>query len=513
MSATYGMKEGWEFASKNMGSVKASMMGNDYVGEVDKAIRDLTDSLNSKSGTAQGIGQLKGFVAEDWHAGTFNINAALKGSGNRATVEGSNAHASVDVSLASGETFSMKYYATGKDSAIQQSKNVIQAYHEYLSKSKAQKPMSFEEYLEKYGYSNDMTELLKSVYHGQGRIIPLDQLDEARQHLKNLIATESCKEGPNRAALLKGYEETLSKLSEKIKDGEGIESIPLTKSEAEAIAELCRSGEFNPEDFGLSLSSLVSMEYILPQALKAGFTSAMLTMVMKLGPEIFKAIDYLVKNGEIDVEKLKEVGFETLSESALGFIRGSISASITIACHAGKFGKQFMGIEPSVVGTLTVIVLDTMKNSYQVARGKMTVKEMGVELTKEIMISSAALAGGSIGQALAPELPVLGYMLGSLVGSVVASITINIAESAMLSFCVDSGFSFFGLVEQDYRLPDEVLERLGVHIVSFEHVDIKRVEVKRVAVKRTEVKRTKYNTIDIIALRRGVIGINKIGYV
>jgi hypothetical protein len=513
VAASYGIKEGWDFALKTQGGMYGAQAGRQYVNNVEAAIEQLAKDMNDKMGSKESVDTLKGFIAEYWHADTFNINAALKDSTHRATIERSTEMGSVDVSTNFGSNFSMKYYATGSDSAKQQATNVIQAYHKYLQKSKADNPMSFEEYIAKNGYPNDMQVLLKSVYYGQGRVIPAEQLEDAIKYLERKIAEESNKEGANRVALLEGYKETLKQLTDRIKDGEGVESVPLTKDEAEAIAILCKSGDFNPEDFGFSLNELITADYILQQALKAGYTSAVITLVMQIGPEVFKAIDYLVQNGEIDVEHLKTMGLKALSSSAEGFLRGSISASLTIACQAGKLGAQFMNIPPGVVGAITVIVMDTMKNSYFVARGKMDPQEMASQVTKEILISAASIAAGTVGQTVLPEIPVLGYMLGSFVGSIVASITIDIGEKAIISFCADTGFSFFGLVEQNYELPREIIERLGLNVVSLDYIDVKRTQLTRTTLNRHQLNRTKYNTIEIKVLRRGVIGINKIGYV
>ena len=191
---------------------------------------------------------------------------------------------------------------------------------------------------------------------------------------------------------------------------------------------------------------------------------------------------------------------KALSASAEGFIRGSISASLTIACQAGKLGAQLADVTPGMVGAFTAIVLDTMKNGYDVARGKMTPNEMAAQLTKELVVSGAAIAAGTGGQALLPELPVLGYMLGSFVGSVVASVTYSIGEKTILSFCADTGFSFFGLVEQNYELPKEIIERLGLEVVSLEHIELNHNELNKNTLNRTSLNRTKYNTLGIMVL-------------
>lgn len=513
MATSYGIKEGWEFAVKTQGSQYGAQVGAKYIQDVDDVIQQLAKDMNAKMGSKENVDTLKGFIAEYWHADTFNIDAVLKGSAHRATIERSTEAASVDVSTNFGMNYSMKYYATAADSAKQQATNVIQAYHKYLSKSKTANPMSFEEYIAKHNYPDDVQSLLTSVYHGQGRIIPSDQLKDAIKFLERKIATESTKDGANRTALLEGYKETLANMMDRIKDGDGVESLALTKEEAETIAALCKTGDFRPEDFGFTLDELITTEYMMQQALSAGYTAAVITLVLQIGPEIYKAIDYLVKNGEIDIEHLKRTGLKALSSSAEGFIRGSVSASLTIACQCGKLGAQLTNISPGMIGTFTAIAMDTMKNSFDVACGKMKPHEMATYLTKEVIVSAASIAGGTIAQTLAPELPVLGYMLGSFVGSVVASTVISIGESAILSFCADTGFSFFGLVEQDYVLPKDVIERLGLEVVSLEHYELNRVQLNRNTLNRTALNRTKYNTLNVMVLRRGVVGVNKIGYV
>lgn len=513
MLSTSKVVEGWDFIAKNQASALSDISGTNYVNMVNDAVEQLTKDINSQMETSREIGKLKGFIAEYWHANTFNIDAVLKGSSNRAFILGSNEHASVDVLTNFGDDYSMKYYATGRESAISQSKNVLQAYYEYLRKSKAQNPLTLEEYLAKHDYENHTAELIKSVYYGQGRIIPSDQLEDAVNYLKRKIATESVKEGQGRVALYDNYLETLEKLSDRIKDCNGVESIPLTKEESEAIAALAKTGEFSPEDFGFSLKELIITEYIMQQALKAGVTSAVITFAFQIAPEIYKAIDYLIKNGEIDAEQLKYTGLKAISSSAEGFLRGSISAAITISCKTGKLGSNLMSINPGVIGAITVIVIDTMKSSYMVACGKMNFREMETQLTKELLIASASLAGGVVGQVILPELPVIGYMLGSLLGSVVCSVTINLCENTILSFCADTGFTLFGLVEQNYEMPQEVFDRLGIKSADFKIASYKKTNYKHSPYKKVYYKRHKYETIKFTILRRGVIGVSIIGYI
>ena len=53
----------------------------------------------------------------------------------------------------------------------------------------------------------------------------------------------------------------------------------------------------------------------LDQALKAGLTAATITAIMQLVPELYKAIDYLIKHGEIDLNQLKKSGGKVILTS------------------------------------------------------------------------------------------------------------------------------------------------------------------------------------------------------
>jgi len=544
------VKAGWEFTSKQMGAVTGAEIGGQYIAEVDAAIEKLAKDMQELGSSSLGEKQLKGFVAEYWHADTFNIDATLKGSANRAFVDGSTEHASVDISTNFGKSYSSKYLRSYDESVKAQAKNVIRAYHEYLSKPRKGEPIPFEKYLEQYGYTKDVNvkklvedyqkfitengsdksvtleqfiklhsgeydiaSLLSSVYNGQERLIPTDQLEDAIKYLRREIAKESGKETSNRAANMANYLETLEKLVDRISDDTGTESIALTKDEAEAIAVLIKEGKFKPEDFGISLNDLITSEYILNQALKAGYTSAVITLVMQLTPEIIKSVYLLIKYHEIDIEQAKKLGRLTLSASAEGFLRGSIASALTIACQAEKLGKAFTNVSPSAIGALTTICLDVVKSSIMVAAGKMTPREMGANITKEILISSAALAAGTIGQTILPELPVLGYMLGSLVGSCMASVVLNISEKYLISFCIDTGFTCFGLVEQDYTLPTEILKEIGFDITELNYTDFNYAAINKMEINRVQLNTTELNTVDFIKVKRGIIGVNKIGYV
>ena len=112
-------------------------------------------------------------------------------------------------------------------------------------------------------------------------------------------------------------------LRDKIEDGKGTESVALTKEQAEELARLAKEGKVTEQDLkdlGISTEDLIKYEYVLKQAFKAGVTAATISMVLKVAPEIYKAISYLIKNGELDEKQFQKIGFAALSGAAEGFL-------------------------------------------------------------------------------------------------------------------------------------------------------------------------------------------------
>lgn len=480
MPAKSEIQQGWEFATSVMGADIAVHMGSTYVDAVEVAINELEDNINNHNYRNLGINQLQGYMLEEWGAGTFNIDSAAAGSSDYATVLHSTVKDSVDIALKSGNEYSAKSYSTGAQSAIEQAR------------------------LD--------SETGKARYYGHGRLVPTDQLSDAqaeahRQAMRNQLSRPSVSDA---------YSETEARLTDTIKNEDGVSSKAITRENLENIARKSKNQEFKAEEYGVSSQNAIKPEYLLKQALKAGYTAAAVTVVFQLAPEIFKSIDYLIKHGEIDIQQIKRVGTKAISASAEGFLRGSISSSLMIMCETGALGEAFKGINPGILGTVTALVMQTVKNSILVAAGKMSAQQMGAAFVDTVVISGGYLVGahigGIIGQTLGFELPIVGYLLGSLIGTSF-SVIYQIGKKKFISFCVDTGFTCFGLVEQSYELPDDVLNELGIETIQIPRTRVEKIDIPRTNVLAANINKTEYETIDITVLRRGVIGVNKIGYI
>lgn len=480
MQSKTKMQQGWEFAAGIMGADIATHMGQVYVGAVEEAIKQLEENINNHQYRNLGVGQLQGYLQEEWHAGTFNVDAVAADSTDLATVLPSKIKDYPDIKLESGPIYSAKSYATAEQTA------------------KAQARWS-----EESG---------KASYQDQGRLVPSDQLSGAKEAARR----EAKRNQSIRPNVSEAYSETESRLTDTIKNSEDVSSRSATRKELEKIARDSKEQKFKAEKHGVTADTAIKPEYLLKQALKAGYTTAAITVAFQLAPEIYKAIDFLIKHGEIDIQQIKRMGTKGITAGAEGFLRGSISSAFLIMCEKGALGAAFKGISPTILGTVAALVMQTVKNSILVAAGNMSAKEMGAAFMDTVVISGGYLVGahigGIIGQALLIELPVVGYLLGSLIGTSFCAIY-NIGKKKLISFCVDTGFTCFGLVEQNYELPDEILHELGIETIPIPRTQVKRIDVPTTQIQSTFINKTEYETINITVLRRGIIGVNKVGYI
>ena len=478
MKSETEMRQGWDFGAEVMGADFAAHMVQEYVNAVEAAIKQLEDNINNHPYRNLGVAQLQGYMFEEWGAGTFNVDAVAADSADRASVLHSLMKDSADIHLDSGIEFSAKSYGAAEKTAIAQARLNL--------------------------------ETGKASYYNQLRLVPADQLADA----KIFAHREALRNQPIRPEVSDAFTETEMKLTDSVRNQERVSSKGITRKELENIAYESKEQRFQAREHGVTSDSAIRTEYLIKQALKAGYTTAAITVAVQLAPEIYKAIDFLIKRGEIDIRYIQRIGVKGISVGAEGFLRGSVSSALFIMCEKGAFGEAFRGIHPTALGTVVAIVMQTVKNSVLVAAGKMSAQQMGAAFANTFIVSGGyffgAHIGGMIGQALG--LPAFGYLLGSLIGTSFCVIY-NIGKKKLISFCVDTGFTCFGLVEQNYELPDEILEELGIETIPISKTQIDRTDIPRAMISSVNVNNSEYETIQITTLRRGVIGVNKIGYV
>ena len=75
-----------------------------------------------------------------------------------------------------------------------------------------------------------------------------------------------------------------------------------------------------------------------------------------------------------------------------------------------------------------------------------------------------------------------------------------------MSFCVSSGFTLFGIVKQDYKLPEHIIKEIGIEIFEYEQYFIDEYQYETYDIEQ-------YEGDFISFIRRGVIGVHQIGYI
>lgn len=479
--------------------------GDSYVREVECACKELQSDINSCAGYETGIEQLKGDIQEFRAAGTFNVEAILNGSSYRANVDRSHGYASPDITTNWGEDYGLKAFYNGEASAKAQAMSQFQRFCKYKNTS-GRKDLTFETFLAEKGLDPEKVLATDPIYSGQTRLIPDDQLEEAIGFLKKQIANKSIT-NPDE---VQRYQETLDKLTSKIVAPDGTESATATTQDLRDIAQKAKKGEYVASEDGFSAEQLIEIEHVLRQGIKSGITAATITLILKVAPEIYTILDRLISEGEIDESQLKSLGFAALGGSTEGFVRGFVSATIVVSCESGMLGDALKSVSPQAVGAMTVVVMNTLKDAFLMAKGSLSKQDFSYNLQRNLFVTACGLGAGALLGAMTGGLA-FAYLLGNFVGSMVGSFAFVSYENAILSYCVSSGSTFFGIVDQNYRLPDEVLRELGVSLFEYEQYFPDEYEYSRYT--PSQYKINTYDANMIRVLRRGVISVRQVGYI
>jgi len=500
MSPENSFSEAFNRFTESSGNLVGSLEGSQYAVDVQDAIDLAVEEIENAASSNLDIQYAKGFVAEPWHSGTHNIDAVAKGVKARTTVDGSTEFGSSDVSGNWGEKFGLKYYKNGAESAKAQSKSYFERYCESRSKHPDQ---SFMEFLEKRGIDPDEVLKHESIYQGQTRIIPRDQLKEAIDFLRKQIQ----KETDSRPFLNPKLQDTLDNLSDRVRSPEGSESVPLSEEESRIITREARRYGIDRNLHGLTAENFVKWEYILRESGEAALHAALISAVIKASPHIWKCLRELLNSGEISSESLEGIGTNAFSGAAQGAMRGGLAAAITASCKTGLLGDSLRSVDPSIVATATVLAMRTAQNAIRLSRGNITEGEFTEAILRDSFVLSVGVAGATIFQGLIP-IPILGALLGNFMGSILAGLVYDGVDTIFIAFCINTGFSFFKVVEQSYTLSEHVLKEMGLDVIRLELVEMDAIDFDEI-----ELDEIQLDSIDISVLERGLIQVRRIGYI
>ena len=505
-------EQGYAFAVKQGSATWGAAAASDYVHQVEGAIDELYRRMNAYDyykATVPAQESLKGFIAEEWAAGTANVDAAVKGRQALAEVLKSTKLGSVDVATLEGGIYQLKFYSDPSGTV----KALGTTLREVYSASKASASMSFEEWAASKGLAGRLPADL--LYEGQWGVVAADKLADCQTEASKRLAKAKALGRPDEVAR---WQKVSDALTDRIETADGVSSRPLTLEDAHQKAIAVSSNkELSPEADGMTTAELVKVQNLMTQALKAGTTAAAVSAVVKMVPEIYKAIDYLITEGELDEESLRAIGAATLDGGATGFINGSATAAITVAAGKGVFGQAIKAaiskpLGPTVIGTLVVLTVETCRDAYLMARGQRTANDFANNLVQGVFVTVLSLAGAAIASAVAPE-ATIPMLIGSAVGSAVGCLAFAPVKSCILRASTVSGFTFFGLIEQDESLPPQLLKELGIKGARYKVAEYRTERHDEPSFQAPSAKMAGLHTLGVRQLSRDVIGVNKVGYV
>lgn len=434
-------KAGWDTVVKYTSSTYASIAEKEYIESVANEIRQFASNVNSSLGSKRDVAKEAGFIAEKWQAATYNINAKIRGTTDHAEVVGSNKLGSVDVQTNDEQKASLKYYNKASQSAQRQSISVEKAYEKYAknAEKRGKTILNRAEYLDKNGFSSEQSELLKSIYSGQQRIIPEDQFDDAVQYLNRRINKLSKSSKTQDTAEVKRLQEVLDNLRTRLESKNGkVQSKAITYDELQTIAELAEKGEFKPEDFGISVSQLIEPKYIIKTSLLGGASASVLTAALTCGPELYDLLVSVAKKQGFDNKQLKETGLDGLFNVAESFADGALSSAILALCETGKLGPNLIHPDANQVGLLTAITINAIRYGYSLSKGNITPNDYGNLMAENVVTAIGSLASLAIIKH-ATSISII-LLAGSMAGAILANNAFHASKNLVMQVIDGGGF-------------------------------------------------------------------------
>ena len=369
--ANYNEAMIYEAAAINDSQVVANTLSaakaNVYVDNVNSAIgksnEEILSALTTKTGEISQNPNLDGFIFEERHAGTFNIDAAVKEKNYYAKA----------LKPEIGET----YGKNSIDMTIEDSGKIVRKYQAKAYKNANETAKSF--YDRQQGYK----------YKFQSKLVPSDQTGDI----------------PNSV--------------DKVKFGE-VESKNISKEEIKNIQEKYQSGDKEAVKFSFEkdVDALAISKQLGKQAVINGTIGIGIGMALDVGTKI-------VSGEEVEVAEVIEAGVKTgtsmgLSTAVAGGIRVAVEKNVLPKVLSKILSSN------SVIGAIAGASMDIIGTAFKLGSGEISLGEATRNIGKSIGSAYGAIIasgwGYGIAMAAMAGLGVIGTV-GVVIGVGVAVVT------------------------------------------------------------------------------------------
>lgn len=305
-----------------------------------------------------------GFMAENFVAGSYDLDAVLKNIRTpSATVPGETGRASADVVYNGGKA-SVKFYVNAESSG------------------KAQ---------------------LNSEYGNQDRVIPADQLDEAKEVVNQIAHRNELK---GRTDVAQQQRDVATKLTDRIRDENGVESTPLTKQQDLDMAEAIQkdtNGNITVDEAKIDqvMEDTGISGRVRTTKLRNELTGLGMAVAIGLGMGVTLSLVSGLARVGLDSKQIGDVMFDSLK---VGTESGTIAAATYAAGRGATYlmesaGLNLMSSAGYMVNFATIGILSTsIVCVYQFTKSKLNgaSTDEALSLTGRTAVSSTAMLAVSI---------------------------------------------------------------------------------------------------------------------
>lgn len=368
-------RESWlarkiEQGAEAAGAVQAGI----YAQNIDTAIENANDAMmrtiHNMNGSINQNPNLDGFIAEQHHASTFNIDAAVKEKSYHAEPLESTGKNSVDIKI------------------TDERGNIVRKYQSKYGKDA--------ETTQEYFEGGD--------YRGQRKLVPEGQGKD-----------------------IEGANEKIEFTDYKSKHPETVESKPLSKEEAKAKqAQAQKEGKIDEYTWNDANKGAIAKHIGNKAAISALFAVG-LQGARIVGRRI---INWATgKENQSVAEDVKEFAESSIKSGASSGLTVATSGALTVAARSGWLGKLLMKTPAGHIAAAACVGIENVKVLYKYAKGELTGEEAIDQAGRSTcsvvgglaLGAKGATVGAAIGTALGPVGTVVGGLAGGIVGGIAGS--------------------------------------------------------------------------------------------
>jgi len=294
---------------------------------------------------------------------------------------------------------------------------------------------------------------------------------------------------------------------------DGAESKPLTESNAREIVKQYRKGpEINREQFGLTPREVIQWEDVLRRSTSVATRAAVMSAALQSAPYVLSIAKKAWETGEISGKDFVPMGQAIPKTLLTSRLTAGMTSAIVTSARTGSLGVVLQRIDPTFVAAGVTLGISAMSTSINAIQGDISWPHAAKAVCEDSLILASAMGGAALGQVLIP-VPMLGALIGNLVGGAMGRLVIDQAGKVVMGHAVETGWTVFGLVEQDYTVPAHILKASGWQTMDIQWFEPQRPDIQWFRPEAPKIDWFKLNGVDMTVLRRGVVSFGRVGYV